>query len=109
MTENDDKLIKDFMLANKHEIEDNGFSRRIIHHLPQRAKCLSDMLSVACTIVCCILFYVFDGFQILFRTVYEIITSQSYHLICDNNFQSLFIATIVLIIIGVQRVCTLKW
>ncbi len=27
MMENDDTLIKNFMLANKHEIEDNGFSR----------------------------------------------------------------------------------
>ena len=26
MMENDDKLIKNFMLAYKHEIEDNGFS-----------------------------------------------------------------------------------
>lgn len=109
MMENDDKLIKSFMLTNKHEIEDNGFSRRVIRHLPQRAKWLSDMLSTICTIICCILFYVFNGFEILFRTVYEIITSQSYHLISDVNFQSLVIATIVLIIIGVQRLCSLKW
>ena len=27
MMENDDKLISQFMHANKHEIEDNGFSR----------------------------------------------------------------------------------
>ena len=109
MMENDDKLIKSFMLANKHEMEDNGFSRRVIRHLPQRAKWLSDMLSVACTIICCILFYAFNGFQILFQTVYEIITSQSYHLINDINFQSLVVATVVLVIIGVQRVCNLKW
>ena len=30
MMENDDKLIKNFMLAYKHEIEDNGFSRQVI-------------------------------------------------------------------------------
>ena len=35
MMENDDKLIKNFMLAYKHEIEDNGFSRRVIRRLPQ--------------------------------------------------------------------------
>ena len=34
MMENDDTLIKNFMLANKHEIEDNGFSRRVIRRLP---------------------------------------------------------------------------
>ena len=38
MMENDDKLIKNFMLAYKHEIEDNGFSRQVIRRLPQQAQ-----------------------------------------------------------------------
>lgn len=37
MMENDDKLISQFMHANKHEIEDNGFSRRVIRQLPEHA------------------------------------------------------------------------
>ena len=41
MMENDDKLIKNFMLAYKHEIEDNGFSRGVIRRLPQPAQWLS--------------------------------------------------------------------
>lgn len=55
MMENDDTLIKNFMLANKHEIEDNGFSRGVIRRLPQPAQWLSDILSVTCAIVCCAL------------------------------------------------------
>ncbi|KAB4443991.1 DUF5056 domain-containing protein, partial [Bacteroides thetaiotaomicron] len=35
--------------------------------------------------------------------------SQTYYLVSDANFQSLVIATAVLIIIGLQRVCSLKW
>ncbi len=108
MMENDDDLVKSFMLANKQEIADNGFSRRVIRQLPQRAKWLSDMLSVACTILCCILFFVFNGFSTLLQIINEIITAQSYQLISDINFQSLVIATIVLVIIGVQRACSLK-
>lgn len=109
MMDNDDKLIKSFMLANKHEMEDHGFSRRVIRHLPQRAKWLSDILSVICAIICCMLFYIFNGFEVLFQAISEIITSQAYYLISENNFQSLVIATVVLVIIGVQRVCSLKW
>lgn len=109
MMENDDKLIKGFMLANKHEIEDNGFSRRVIRHLPQQAKWWSDLLSAVCIAVCCVLFYLFDGFEVLFRTISEIITSQAYYLVSDANFQSLVIATAVLIVVGLQRVCNLKW
>ena len=36
MMENDDTLIKNFMLANKHEIEDNGFSRGVIPASPNQ-------------------------------------------------------------------------
>lgn len=109
MMENDDKRIKDFLLAGKQEIEDNGFSRRVLRHLPQRAKQLSDMLNVACTLICCTLFYMFNGVEITWRIISDIVTSQTYYLINDANFQSLLLATAVLILIGLQRVCSLKW
>ena len=86
MMENDDKLISQFMHANKHEIEDNGFSRRVIRQLPEHAKWMSDVLTTVCTVLCCILFYVFD----------------------NTNFISLAIATVVVIIIGVQRVVSFR-
>lgn len=73
MMENDDTLIKNFMLANKHEIEDNGFSRGVIRRLPQPAQWLSDILSVTCAIVCCALFYIFNGFEILCQTISDIV------------------------------------
>lgn len=109
MMENDDKLIKDFLLAGKQEIKDNGFSRRVLRRLPQRAKQLSDMLNVACTLVCCVLFYVFNGVEIVFRAISDIVTSQIYYLVSDANIQSLLFAAAVLILIGLQRVCSLKW
>ncbi len=38
MTEIDnDKLLRDFFAENKQEIADNGFSRRVMHHLPDRS------------------------------------------------------------------------
>ena len=42
MTEIDnDKLLKDFFAENKREIADNGFSRRVMHHLPDRSNRLN--------------------------------------------------------------------
>lgn len=38
MTEVDnDKLLRDFFAENKQEIADNGFSRRVMRHLPTAA------------------------------------------------------------------------
>lgn len=34
--ETDDKLIREFFAKQKQEIPDNGFSRRVMHHLPYR-------------------------------------------------------------------------
>ena len=46
--------------------------------------------------------------EILCQTISDIVTSQTYYLVSDANFQSLVIATAVLIIIGLQRVCSLE-
>ena len=108
MTETDDKLLKQFFGEQKQEIEDNGFSRRVIRQLPEHAKWMSDVLTTVCTVLCCILFYVFDGFNFLFGVIVEVITSQSYNLMSNTNFISLAIATVVVIIIGVQRVVSFR-
>ena len=36
MTENNDKLLIDFFAENRQEIPDNGFTRRVMRHLPDR-------------------------------------------------------------------------
>ena len=47
MTEIDnDKLLKDFFAENKREIADNGFSRRVMHHLPDRSNRLARLWTV---------------------------------------------------------------
>ena len=36
MMENNDKLLIDFFAENRQEIPDNGFTRRVMRHLPDR-------------------------------------------------------------------------
>ena len=108
MMENDDKLISQFMHANKQGNAIHGFSRHSSRQLPEHAKWMSDVLTTVCTVLCCILFYVFDGFNFLFGVIVEVITSQSYNLMSNTNFISLAIATVVVIIIGVQRVVSFR-
>ena len=38
MTENNDKLLIDFFAENRQEIPDNGFTRRVMRHLPATNK-----------------------------------------------------------------------
>ena len=41
MMENDDKLLTSFFAEHRQEIADNGFSRRVLRHLPDRSRHLA--------------------------------------------------------------------
>ena len=56
MIKNDEQLIRQFMQANKQEVADNGFSRKVIRRLPLRPKDISDTLTAIGLILSCILF-----------------------------------------------------
>ena len=51
MTETDDKLLKQFFGEQKQEIEDNGFSRRVMRNLPGRNHRLVQAWGAACALV----------------------------------------------------------
>ena len=59
MTETtDDKLLQQFFSDNRKEIEDNGFSRRVMHHLPDRYYRISQLWSLFCFTLAVVLFFV---------------------------------------------------
>ena len=63
MTEIDnDKLLRDFFAENKQEIADNGFSRRVMHHLPDRSNRLARIWSAFVMTVAAALFVNFNLF-----------------------------------------------
>lgn len=66
MTETtDDKLLQQFFSDNRKEIEDNGFSRRVMHHLPNRYYRISQLWSLFCFTLAVVLFFVLDGLQLV--------------------------------------------
>ena len=109
MNRNDEQLISQFMQANKHEIADNGFSRRVMHRLPQSAKVWSNILTAICVVLCCILIYVYDGITILFQSVYEIFQTQSEIIIKQsNNLPVLLMACATITLLSLWSVWTIK-
>ncbi len=109
MKDNNDKLIAEFMHANRHEIADNGFSERVIRKLPNRAEQLARILNIVCASICVVLFVVFDGFKLITDFINELFQAQSHIMAQNINYQTLAIAFIVCIGIGVERACSIKW
>lgn len=74
MTEkNNDKLLKDFFAANRHEIADNGFTIRVMSHLPQRRFYAGDVISILCIALLAVLFVAKGGIWMVWGIVYNII------------------------------------
>ncbi len=63
--ENDEKLLKDFFTANKQEIADNGFSRRVMHRLPDRSNWLARIWNAAVVVAGAVLFIWMGGLKLL--------------------------------------------
>lgn len=108
MNNKDEQLISKFMHANKLEMPDNGFSRRVMRHLPVRAKVLSDILTGICIIVSCILFFVFDGVNLIYQSLIPAIQQSFTQLIENMNIQTWIALVAILTYFGIQKVISLS-
>ena len=70
MTDKDNIMIEEFFKqAAQQQIEDNGFTERVMMNLPEtsaeRVRRLSRLWTIFCGVVGVVLFFVFGGWQIL--------------------------------------------
>ena len=89
-----DKLLHDFFAENKQEIADNGFSQRVMHHLPSQSNWLTRIRTALIVIIGTILFVWLGGVEATLRNMQE-------------DQKSLIIITIVLLCLGVKKICSL--
>jgi hypothetical protein len=64
-TNNDDLLLKQFFDEQRHDIPDNGFSRRVMRRLPSRHHPVLSALNTLCIVLCVFLFIFLGGIQYL--------------------------------------------
>ena len=100
MTEIDnDKLLHDFFAENKQEIADNGFSQRVMHHLPSQSDWLARIPTALIVIIGTTLFVWLGGAEATLRNMQEVIA--------NIDQKSFIIITIVLLYLGVKKICSL--
>ena len=75
MTETDDKQIEQFLSAGRREIADNGFSRRVMRHLPDRRERFVLWWTRLGFTLALVLFIALDGIQLLWNALREAVTS----------------------------------
>ena len=70
MTDKDNMMIEAFFKqAAQQQIEDNGFTERVMHNLPDRkaqvVRRLSQLWTLFCIVVAGVLFFMFGGWQVV--------------------------------------------
>mgnify|MGYP001415157588 CR=1 FL=1 len=60
---NDDELLKQFFNAAKQDIDDDGFTDRVMQRLPQHAKRMNQIWTTICFALGMALFILFDGVE----------------------------------------------
>lgn len=67
MIENDEQMLIRFFEENRQEIEDDGFTQRVVRQLPSRAVRISQVWSWICWLLGIALFFMMDGVGQLYR------------------------------------------
>lgn len=108
MTEIDnDKLLRDFFAENKQEIVDNGFSRRVMHHLPGRSNRLARIWSAFVMAVAAVLFVWLGGLQAVWGTIREVFIGMINHDAASLDPKSVIIAAVVLLFMATRKVASM--
>lgn len=107
MEKKDEEMLVRFMHEQKKEVEDNGFSRKVMRRLPQQHRLANRIFNILCTGVCLLLFYLLDGVAIMFNTMQQLLASLTEHNLLENiSPAALCIAWGVLVIVGIAKVCS---
>ena len=107
MMENDDKLLEQFFADNRQEIADNGFTRRVMHRLPNHSHRLSQIWTAFCFTLALVLFVTLNGLQSILDTLRETFNGAIQSGATELDLKSLLIAAVVLLYLGYRKISSL--
>ena len=107
MTENNDRLLVAFFAEHQQDIPDHGFTHRVMRHLPDRTRRISQLWVTFCFTLALVLFFTCDGLQLILGTLRETFTAATQSGITELDPKSLLVAGIVLLFLLYRKICSL--
>ena len=104
MIDDNDRLLQQFFSeAASQQIEDNGFTERVMQHLPSRMNWFVRIWNTVCIVLFAVLFVVFQGWDLLAVQLEVMLRTMSTH---SFSINLLMVFTIVfgLLFVGVGEV-----
>lgn len=107
MQETNDRLIENFLKNGKTDIPDNGFSRRVMKHLPHHTPLVARLWTAGCFTLTAILFIVLDGFNQIGQALLDIFNTQILEEAYNQlDMRTLVIAGIVLLYLTYRKIAS---
>lgn len=104
---NDDKLLTSFFAEHRQEIADNGFTCRVMHHLPGRVNRLERLWSLCCFTLTLVLFIALDGAQLIWNALRETFEATLQTGAAELQPKSVLIAGAVLLCFCYRKIASL--
>ncbi|MBQ8672486.1 MAG: DUF5056 domain-containing protein [Bacteroides sp.] len=91
MMVNEDRLLKQFFNDNRQEMADNGFTRRVMQHLPHHNRTSTRLWGILGTALTLFLFVALDGLQLIAEVLRE-----TFMTITQDGMENFDLRTVVL-------------
>ena len=104
MIDDNDRLLQQFFSeAASQQIEDNGFTERVMQHLPSRMNWFVRIWNTVCIVLFAVLFVVFRGWDLLAVQLEVMLRTMSTHSF-SINLLMMFTIVFGLLFVGVGEV-----
>ena len=104
MIDDNDRLLQQFFSeAASQQIEDNGFTERVMQHLPSRMTWVVRIWNTVCIVLFAVLFVVFRGWDLLAVQLEVMLRTMSTHSF-SINLLMMFTIVFGLLFVGVGEV-----
>ena len=102
-----DKILRNFFTENKQKIADNGFSHRVMRHLPDRSYRLARLWTAFVMAVAAVLFIWLGGLEAAWGTIREVFIGMINHGTTSLDPKSIIIAAVVLLFMATRKVASM--
>lgn len=106
VTEEDETLVNSFFSQHQIEVEDNGFTHRVMRNLPRTAWQKNRIWTILCSVLGILLLYYTKGLRTLFGTFCGLFADASTNMIYQQNPLLVYLTLLALVMTGGYMVVT---
>lgn len=100
---NEDKLLRTFFEANKKEVPDNGFSKKVMKRLPKKESQISKVWTCCCALLAIVAFVLLETPRIIIETFTTTLSHTVENGVANLDPKTMIIVSVVVLSLGVGK------